>query len=82
MPSYQTSTLGSKAGTLASYMAYQWIYYSILMFAIVFFAFYILLTGQAGYFHFGKVLLAVSPKVWALLGASLCVGLSVIGAAW
>ncbi|KAJ2960981.1 hypothetical protein NQZ79_g3780 [Umbelopsis isabellina] len=43
---------------------------------------YILLTGSGEAFNVGHLLATVSPYSWALVGIGLCIGLSVLGAAW
>lgn len=41
-----------------------------------------LFTGSGEAFNFGAFLESISPYAWAATGVSMCIGLSVVGAAW
>ncbi|KAH7189278.1 ATP synthase subunit C-domain-containing protein [Fusarium flagelliforme] len=43
---------------------------------------YMLFTGSGESFDVGAFLEAVSPYTWASMGIAMCIGLSVVGAAW
>ncbi|RUP48756.1 hypothetical protein BC936DRAFT_144052 [Jimgerdemannia flammicorona] len=63
-------------------MAFYTYLTSVTLFSIIVVALYMLFTGSGEEFNVGRVIEETSPYAWALIGMSMCIGLSVVGAAW